>query len=338
MSIFVSTMAAASPQPMILRVVEVDRVRKLKLSSRPASVDALIKIIKDQLELDLDFNLQYEDPDFDGKLTSLVDIEELPHKAVVHISLEQDSISLASTETLSSVSSPERLSRWPPGPFPVPTFSFDVELKLREGNTEFEKNNKHLKLTRDVKHDILERLACTMYGFKAYPSDRDIAMAAEALVAKHPCLKEAGSTTGWNGWKNSIKFKMGNYRNKMRRAGCQEVAVNGGKRSRSNTDSDPSHCNIKRPRRAEVNFLPNFPRGEDTSSLEHLRKEIVEEVKKTEKNLTLIRKMMQTTFALRRQTIVKTCPPVNELMDLWPALKMESEVNWIISLFPVFHC
>ncbi|KAG7325342.1 hypothetical protein KOW79_011658 [Hemibagrus wyckioides] len=34
---------------------------------------------------------------------------------------------------------------------------------------------------------------------------------------------------------------------------------------------------------------------------------------------------MQATFALRRQTIVNTCPPVKELMDLWPTLKMESE-------------
>lgn len=96
---------------------------------------------------------------------------------------------------------------------------------------------------------------------------------------------------------------------------------------------EPSHSNIKRPKWAEV----NFPQGEDPSSLEHFRQKIVEEVKKTEKNLPLIRKMMQTTFALRWQTIVKTCPPVNELMDLWPALKMESEVIWISSLFSVFH-
>ncbi|XP_062341549.1 uncharacterized protein LOC134039601 [Osmerus eperlanus] len=167
-----------------------------------------------------------------------------------------------------------------------------------------------------------------MYGFKAYPSDRDITMAAEALVAKHPCLQEVGSETGCNGWKNSIKFKMGNYRTKMRRAGCQEVTVNAGKRSRGNPGKEPPHSNIKRPKRAEVNFLPNFPQGEDPSSLEHLRQKIDDEVKKTEKNLPLIRKMMQTTFALRRQNIVNmyTGPPVNELMDLWPALKMESEV------------
>ncbi|KAK6293328.1 hypothetical protein J4Q44_G00356540 [Coregonus suidteri] len=34
---------------------------------------------------------------------------------------------------------------------------------------------------------------------------------------------------------------------------------------------------------------------------------------------------MQNTFALRRQTIVMSCPPVKELMDLWPALHMQSE-------------
>ncbi|KAK1895355.1 Sterile alpha motif domain containing protein 3 [Dissostichus eleginoides] len=161
-------MAAEFPQHMILRVVErAGWARKLKLNARPASVDALIHILKAQLEIDLDFSLRYEDPDFDGKLTSLIDIEELPQKAVVHISLAQDSSSLSSDDTLSR---------------------------------------------------------------------------------------------------------------------------------------------------------------EDPSSLEHLRQTIVEVVKKTEMDLPLIKKMMQTTFALRRQTIVRTCPPVNELMDLWPALKMESEV------------
>lgn len=324
--------STSSQQPMILRVVETDRARKLKLSSRPASVDELINIIKEQLGIDIDFTLQYEDPDFDGKLTSLADIEELPQKAVVHISLSQDSSSLASTEVLSDVSSPERLSRWPSGTFQVPTFAFDVELKLKDGNAEYEKNNKCLKLTRDLKHDILEKLASTMYGFKAYPSGKEIAMAAEALVAKHPCLKEAGSETGYSGWKNSLMFKMGNYRTKMRRAGCQEVTANSGKRSRFNPEKESSHSNIKKPKRAEVNFLPNFPQGQSHSNLEQLRQTIVQEVKKTERNLPLIQKIMETTFPLRRQTIVMYCPPVIELLDLWPALKIESEVIWNSSL------
>jgi len=56
-----------------------------------------------------------------------------------------------------------------------------------------------------------------------------------------------------------MKFKMGNYRNKMRQAGCQEFTVNAGKRSRSNPETETSHSNIKRTKRAEINFLPNFP-------------------------------------------------------------------------------
>lgn len=76
--------------------------------------------------------------------------------------------------------------------------------------------------------------------------------------------------------------------------------------------------------------------GQCPSGLEQLRQQIFEEVRKTKKNLPFIKKMMQTTFALRWQTIVNTCPPVKEFMDLWPALKMESEVKWISSLFPVF--
>uniref|UniRef100_A0A8C4RGG2 Uncharacterized protein n=1 Tax=Erpetoichthys calabaricus TaxID=27687 RepID=A0A8C4RGG2_ERPCA len=267
-------MAAKDAQTMILRIVEKDRACKLKLSSRPASIDALIKIRKEQMELDCQFTLQYEDPDFDGRLNSLVDIKELPQKSVLHITFEEDfssSSSVASTKILSDVSSPERLTRWSLGSFPVPKFSFDIELKLREGNAEFEKTGKPLKLTRDQKHDILDKLASTIYCFSAYPRGKQTAFVAEALVAKRPSLKEAGSNTGWNGWKNSLLFKMGNYRNKMRRAGCIGVSVNAGKRSQNNPDNESPNSGIKRPKRAEVNFLPNFPKGENSTSLEYDR-------------------------------------------------------------------
>lgn len=184
-----------------------DRARKLKLSSRPASVDALIKIIKEQLKIDLDFELLYEDPDFDGKLTSLADIEELPQRAVVHISFFNRTQALLVQLLYSQMCHVQ--SGWPPGPFPVQTFAFDAELKLKDGNAEYEKNNTPLRRTRDLKHDILEKVASTMYGFKVYPSDKEIGIAPKALVAKHPCLKEAGSETGWNGWKTALSLRWG---------------------------------------------------------------------------------------------------------------------------------
>ena len=77
--------------------------RRAQLSSRPASVDALIHVIKEQLQFDLDFSLEYEDPDFDGSRTELVQIEELPQQAVMHIVSKDSSSSAASTEILPAV-------------------------------------------------------------------------------------------------------------------------------------------------------------------------------------------------------------------------------------------
>nr|XP_020516176.1 uncharacterized protein LOC110005075 [Labrus bergylta] len=165
-----------------------------------------------------------------------------------------------------------------------------------------------------------------MHSFKAYPSDKDISVVAEALVTTHPCLKEPGTQTGWYGWKNSLKFKMGNFCTKLSRAGYSEVAVNSGKRSRNNPDKQSPHTDIKRPKRAEVNFLPNFPKGEDGSSLERQRLQIVDEVIRTDKNLPLIAKLMQTTFSLRRKEVINDDLPVGEILERWPALKMESQI------------
>ncbi|KAM6978686.1 sterile alpha motif domain-containing protein 3-like isoform 2-T2 [Tautogolabrus adspersus] len=303
-------------------------VRKMTLASRPESVNELQKMIKEKFSIDFDFCLSYEDPDFDGQLCSLVDIEELPQKAVLKlVRSESDASSIASDDTiiLPHAMTPERAQRWP-DVFPVPAFSYEVELILGEGNFNHERTGKTLKLSRGQKHDILETLAAKMHSFKAYPNDKEISLVAEALVTTHPCLREAGSQTGWYGWKNSLKFKMGNFRTKLSRAGYSEVAVNSGKRSRNNPDKQSPHTNIKRPKRAEVNFLPNFPKGEDGASLERQRLQIVDEVMKTDKNLPLIAKLMQTTFSLRRKEVINDDLPVGEILERWPALKMESQI------------
>lgn len=56
----------------------------------------------------------------------------------------------------------------------------------------------------DQKHDILGKLAFTIYGFKAYPSDKEVAKVAEVLVAKHLFKRNTG--WNWNGWKNWFKL------------------------------------------------------------------------------------------------------------------------------------
>uniref|UniRef100_A0A3P8TU05 Uncharacterized protein n=1 Tax=Amphiprion percula TaxID=161767 RepID=A0A3P8TU05_AMPPE len=263
-------------QNFLLHVhVSTDLVRKMTLSSRPESVDDLKIKIKEKFKLDFDFSLSYEDPD--------LDIEELPQKAVVKAIRFESVFSLQPVVPSSSPFAPGL----PQPVFPVPTFSYEVEFILSEGNATYVKTGKTLKLSRGPKHDILETLAAKMHSCKAYPSDREVSVVAEALVTKHPCLKEPGSQTGC--W-----------------AGFQEVAVNLGKR--------------------KVNFLPNYPRGEDAASLEQLRLQIVDEVKMSDKNLVHITKLMQTTFALRRKEVVNDDLLVAEILERWPALKIESQI------------
>lgn len=335
-----------------------DIIRKMALTSRPASVDELKNMMKAKFKLDFDFRLSYEDPDFDRQLCSLVEIEELPQKAVLKIiRTEPKACPVASddsgvepqivglfraagrTEILISENeavapkdttiikpdamSPVRAESWP-SVFPVPTFSYHLEAILNQGNIAYNNMGKTLILSKGQKHELLEALAIKMHSFKAYPSDKNFSTVAEALVTKHPCLKEPGSQTGWEGWKNSLKFKMGNYRSKLSRAGFHEVAVNSGKRSR---DEHP-HANIKRPKRAEVNFLPNFPKGEDGASLGMLRLQMVDELQTTDINLPLVSKLMDTTFALRRREVIHDDICVVEVLERWPALKMDSEVSF----------
>lgn len=59
-----------------------------------------------------------------------------------------------------------------------------------------------------------------------YPTDKDFEGVAEALLCKPPFSKEPGSVTGYGGWKMSLKYKMANYRTKLRQRGCPEVTVN----------------------------------------------------------------------------------------------------------------
>lgn len=71
-----------------------------------------------------------------------------------------------------------------------------------------------------LKSDILEGLATEIIKYKAYSSSAEFDEVAEALIIKHPCLKEQGSVTGFYGWKISLKYKMANYRTKLRSIGC----------------------------------------------------------------------------------------------------------------------
>ncbi|KAL4008010.1 hypothetical protein ACER0C_001862 [Sarotherodon galilaeus] len=59
--------------------------------------------------------------------------------------------------------------------------------------------------------------------------------------------------------------------------------------------------------------------------LDQLRLQIVDEVKKSEKNPVLITKLMHTTLALRCKEIINDDLPVCQILDCWPTLKSQSQ-------------
>lgn len=167
-----------------------------------------------------------------------------------------------------------RASEWP-SPFPIPKFSYDVELKLSKANVMYEKCKKGLAVTRDVKMEILDKIAEAVFEIKSYP-EKELESVASGLVLKYPCLMEPSSITGYEGWKASIKHKLGNYRSKLRKAGCNEVNVN---RKRKGEDEEGSPFTLKKPKRGEVNHVPDYPQHHDDSTLEEERVAVVNEMK-----------------------------------------------------------
>ena len=350
-----------SSQALLLLVhINPKLVRKIRLTKAPETLEELYNELRQRLELVGEFCIQYEDSDFGQAICNLIDIAELPsEKAVLHILWSDEdtttpspppptptrSSSISSLDT-ASMGSPDSIhmrtyrrnvSQWPT-PFPVPEFSYDVDLILRRGNATFEVLGKGLHVTRDVKKEILDKLAQEIFNVKAYPDKHEFESVAAELVNKYPCLKEPGSGTGYAGWTTSIKFKMGNYRSKLRQAGCNEVGVNKksrreegcdhGKRRRDDDgDGGPEgRFSLKKPKRGEVNHVPDHPESYTEEDFEDLRSSLVEAMKKKNKDMEF-RQKMDITFSHRRMEIVEMEPMASEVLERWPSLFLEEQVR-----------
>lgn len=88
----------------------------------------------------------------------------------------------------------------------------------------------------------------------------------------------------------------------------------------------PTSKGIKRPKKAEVNYLPPFPFGETEETLEKERVDLLSEIKKKDNDKVVCAKM-EKTFSYRRLVVVNQCPAVPDVMERWPALFYESQVN-----------
>lgn len=346
-----------------LRVIlGVDNYSKLMLpSGMPSSIEMLKEEIQRQFALTEDFRLQYRDIEFDNEYMNLTTTADIKDKSTIKVIYTQNSVptsvpasaavpastveipqlddspSLPDTDILSSPSSSAscsslRLQKWPLN-FPIPEFSFDVQFQLDRAMQDFEHNGTLLDPTLKLKSAILDRLASEIAKFKVYPSVANIEDVAEALIQKYPCLKEIGSERGCGGWKASLTFKMSNYRTTLRNLGCPEVTINTLQHKREREES-PTRNKVKKPRKAEVNFLPQYPPGETKESLEEERQALLVEVKKNN-NDQVIKRKMEKTFAARRREVIDEKPFIAELRSRWPALFTVTEVRVGQSLIAV---
>ncbi|XP_073330048.1 uncharacterized protein [Pagrus major] len=217
-----------------------------------------------------------------------------------------------------------RSAPWPV-PFQIPQFSRDIELILSEANKSYHASG---IIFRDasVKSAMMNDLAKVIFSHTAYPSNLQVLSVCEALVEKFPCLKEPGSFSGLYGWQQRIKYKMHNYRAKLksRKYAYPEIEVNTLRRKHP-ANAGPAK-NVKKPKKAEVNYLPPHPAGENQDTLELERLELINEMKK-KSNGKAIQEKMSKTFSSRRVEVVTLSPSVSVLKDRWPALFSETQVR-----------
>uniref|UniRef100_A0A3P9HSY4 PB1 domain-containing protein n=1 Tax=Oryzias latipes TaxID=8090 RepID=A0A3P9HSY4_ORYLA len=341
--------------PVKLRVIlgENNAQRLILPGGIPESLGELEQQIRRQCGVEEDFRLQFMDVDFGNEFTNLVSLTEIQDKSTIKlifnsteptpagglasspnspaaISMHQDQPSSNSSGTsfdTDILSSPEstsaRSSGWPLF-FHVPQFSYDTELQLSRANNAFKESGTLLNPDPKLKSSILDGLTQEMVKYKVYLSDREFEDVAEALILAHPCLKEPGSITGYGGWKISLKYKLANYRMKLRRLGCPEVTVNALSSKRDGRLS-AAHA-VKKPKKAEVNYCPSYPPGETAEKQENIRVSLLSEVMKRNNDVN-VSSMMEKSFAHRRQEVVVEAPMIADFKTRWPALFSVRQVS-----------
>ena len=347
--------------PTQLRVViEDSQIHKLVLADGvPSTVEALLATVQDHFQLQGSFTVLYMDKEFDNQFFTLSSTDVIKDKDTIKLvktesviltftpitettasssssplllplpldqSFQDDNSSVSSSDTVLISQSPElRSQRWPVN-FVIPTFSYNVEMLLQTGCKAYESDGTLLQ-NPSINSDILEKLAEAIFHYTAYPTGLQIQAVVEALLKKYPCLKEPGTSfSGMYGWQQRLKYKMANYRSKMRKreVPCPELDINSLKRKSPGEKNPAKNC--KRPKRAEVNYLPPHPSGETSSSLERERQELLNEVKK-KNNTKVIQEKMAKTFSYRRLEVVSGSPAADEFRERWPALFCDAEVG-----------
>ncbi|XP_035231913.1 uncharacterized protein LOC118203736 [Stegodyphus dumicola] len=169
--------------------------------------------------------------------------------------------------------------------------------------------------------DILSK---ELSDYSLYPTDEMYADITKKLIKNFPSLQDPIVGDGISCWKIALKYRMQEIRRKCK---CNETSINSGKRSRSitlqldlNANKSPlQNGGIKKARRGEVNYAPDFPDGENESTLQQHQEQMNREWMKKDFNRIFINQKMEVTFSFRRQQIISRIK-MSEIKEQWPAL------------------
>lgn len=345
-------MAGSTSARLLVVLSEENSMRMVLPGGIPESLEELINDVKRACTLSGRIRLQYKDTDFGEMFVNLASTAEIKDLSIVKVIQMDDHpigspISASGTSSSSSIQGRDsccvgssgidstiildrsplslRTIQWPKE-FPIPRFSLETEIQLQKGNSEYNTKKLRLAIGSKLLSDILGKLAEEIFKYKAYPKNEDYSEVAQALIKKHPCLSEPGSSSAFYGWKQRLKFKMANYRTQLKVHGTPEVVVNSLK-VKAPHSAFPAK-KVKRPRRAEVNYYPSLPCDTSPETMEKEREFLLTEVKKRGSR-TIVAQKMEQTFAFRRQEVIDQETTVDEVRTRWPALFQITEVHFM---------
>lgn len=177
------------------------------------TADLLIGSVKDVSQINYDFSLEFKDPNFDNMLCNLTEMSELSEQPLksFYCFLLWSVSSHSQHQVLDWATHPARQTQTSSSTPPRKDTNGQRYLICISQNS-LPMWNTDLIPSKELKHNILERLAKTIYALKAYPANEEFEAVASVLVWTHPCLKEQRSACSWRGWKNSLKFTCSSFR------------------------------------------------------------------------------------------------------------------------------
>ena len=204
--------------------------------------------------------------------------------------------------------------KWPTK-YVLPTNRFSTNLTLYLNNKK--------PLTWAMRKELKDHIVNDMQQYGGLtPPRQHLEGAARAIISDYPYLTEEIGN-GYSGWLASMRERFKGLRGE---AECDVLAVKLTKKNKSNDNNNEQEMKIKKPKKGEINWQPNFPEGEDDASIARHKTYMKKESAKDSRyqNKESIELKMQATYAARRTFINSQCT-VQELLNEYPCLFTPSQ-------------